>query len=72
MAPMTDSQRAYLVAGISGAHLRTVVKYLRGEPVKGAHLRERLAAAVRQVDSMGATATLAPLDASALTPASST
>ncbi len=40
-----------LIAAIAEADVRTVRRYLKGETVKGASLRERLSAAVRRVRS---------------------
>lgn len=49
---MTDSQKAHLLAGLAGCALPTAEKYLRGEPIKGAHLRVRLADASKRLDSI--------------------
>lgn len=45
--PPTEAN-AKLVAGFSGADVRTARRYLAGEQVKGAGLREKLAAAVER------------------------
>lgn len=47
---LTQGQKAYLLAGLAGCDLRTVQRHLRGEPVRGTLLRERLAAAEKRVD----------------------
>lgn len=40
-----------LVAGFSGSHVQTCRKFLAGEPVKGAALRERLEAAKKRAEA---------------------
>jgi hypothetical protein len=54
MKTKTQTQRVMVIAGIAGADVRTVRKFLEGKPVKGAVLRERLEAAVRSADKIAA------------------
>lgn len=49
---MTHSQKAHLLAGLAGCALPTAEKYLRGEPIKGAHLQARLSDAAKRLDSI--------------------
>jgi hypothetical protein len=48
MQHMTEAQRVMVIAGLAGADVRTVKKFVKGEPIKGVVLRERLAAAAKQ------------------------
>lgn len=43
-------ERVRLVAAVAMADPRTVRAYMTGKPVKGAALRERIAAAVKKID----------------------
>lgn len=47
--PEFPETKVRLIAAIAEADVRTVRRYLKGEAVKGASLRERLAAAVERV-----------------------
>jgi hypothetical protein len=47
---ITTEQRVMLIAGLAGADCRTVRRYLAGQPVRGATLRERIEEAKRCVD----------------------
>lgn len=49
---MTDSQKAHLLAGLAGCDTKTAQRHLRGEAIKGAHLRERLARATKRVNAL--------------------
>jgi len=46
---MDDGQKTLLLAGLAGCARDTARKYLRGEPIKGANLRARLATAQQQL-----------------------
>jgi len=47
---MTKAQRIRVIAGLAGADVRSVRKFLDGQPVRGNVLRERLATAARQLE----------------------
>lgn len=51
--PPTEAN-ARAVAGLSQCDVRTARRYLEGEPIKGAALRERLALAANKVRAMNA------------------
>lgn len=46
---LTETQRVLVIAGLSGADPRTVRKFLRGEDVRGAIVKERIEIAQRQL-----------------------
>lgn len=46
---LTETQRVLVIAGLSGADPRTVRKFLRGEDVRGAIVKERIELAQRQL-----------------------
>lgn len=46
---LTETQRVLVIAGLSGADPRTVRKFLRGEDVRGAIMKERIEIAQRQL-----------------------